>query len=235
MQQMRIDLDDLSSITSKLGKSIDVSSLKVSPQLISAAPENVKAALDKYLGWTFVVFLLPIDDEVLWSWHKIADQRYLFANYILERTSSDLQSHLRSLEVETIDVAREFAGTVSLVELGVQAGLGSRGVNNLLLHPTYGAWLQLHAILINGDVDRAQSKAVDVCIDCYACVEACPASAISIEQFYPRRCSVLVAAPWMPKSKAIALTSNSYIECAECIRQCPIGNAAEGILAWKMR
>jgi ferredoxin len=201
--------------------------------ILDQAPLPACQALSPYLGWSVFVFALPITDEVLWIWHRSAHRRHLFANYLLLLAAQRVQTRLNSLAVNSADVAVQYPGVVSLVELAVRAGLGTRGLNNLLLHPEYGAWLQLHALVVEVPLPASPALAGDVCIRCARCIKACPAQAILGRTFLPEKCSQLVASPWMPRSKAIALTENSYVECAECVAVCPIGSPPERVMEWK--
>ncbi|ABD87189.1 4Fe-4S double cluster binding domain-containing protein [Rhodopseudomonas palustris] len=209
------------------------SSFCLTSSILAEAPQDIQNLLSIYCDWSVLSYAVPIVDQSLWIWHRLDDQRYLFANHILERAAAAIQDQLSEDGIGVIDVARRFAGAVSLVELAVRAGLGSRGVNNLLLHQQFGSWLQLHALLINCTMADHQPLTTDVCTKCGLCIKACPAGAISGKHFYPGRCSSLVASPWMPKSKAVALTAHSYIECAECINSCPIGKPPEELFSWK--
>ncbi|NBF04610.1 hypothetical protein GV819_20215 [Pseudomonas sp. Fl5BN2] len=174
--------------------------------------------------WLVLVFGLPIKDLSLWVWHVAEDQRYLFANHILERTADAVLSYVKSRGVIAIDVAREEARNISLVELACKAGLGTRGINNLFLHPEFGSWVQLHALLIRSNVEASLPvPLLDVCIGCQMCIAACPADAITQEAFYADRCNRMVASYWVPKSKARAISTSSYVECHKCISECPIG------------
>lgn len=201
--------------------------------LLARAPSAAAAPLSRFAGGTIMVFALPIVDQALWLWHHWNDARYLFANHVLERAADRVGALLTTAGVRHDDVARRHAGAVSLVELGVAAGLGTRGINNLLLHPRHGAWLQLHALAFDERLAPDAMLETDVCTRCGYCVRACPAKAIRGHDFFPARCAILVANPALPRSRAVAVTASSYIECAECIAACPIGDAPEGLFAWQ--
>lgn len=220
-------------ILTKTAPTSVASSFCLKDSILAEAPMEVHKYLSLYYDWSVFIYALPIVDQSLWLWHRLDDQRYLFANHILERAADLIRDQLLADGIESIDIARRFAGTVSLVELGVRSGLGSRGVNNLLLHPHFGSWIQLHALLIDCTMADNRPLNNDVCTKCGLCVKACPAEAVLGKNFFPERCSSLVASPWMPKSKAIALTANSYLECAECINSCPIGKSPEELFSWK--
>ena len=68
--------------------------------------------------------------------------------------------------------------------LGERAGLGSARVNNLLLHPEFGSWIQLHALITDAQVAPDLAPMSDPCISCLSCVSACPRQAITTEDFF---------------------------------------------------
>jgi ferredoxin len=202
-------------------------------EILSEVPAAIRNELAEFKGWSVFVFALPIKDEAFWIWHKAGDTRLLFANYFLLKASLATQEMLKDSGVGSIDVASAFGEKISMTELGERAGLGTRGLNNLLLHPVYGSWLQIHALLINQKLQVTERLDYSVCTKCNKCISACPAKALEPERFHRNRCSMLVASPWLPRSRALALTENSYIECAECITSCPIGQEPERLFAWQ--
>lgn len=227
------DMADLLAILRRSSSTLLASSIRITDTILADAPAPVRDHLARYLDWSALVYALPITEQSLWIWHRFDDRRYVFANHILERAADDIGHYLSAKDIAFVDLARRYAGKISLVELAARSGLGARGINNLLLHPRFGSWIQLHAILIDCRLDGHDASSVDVCVKCGLCVEACPAEAIRGKKFFPERCSRLVASPWLPQSRAIAVTANSYIECAECISSCPIGKQPEGLFSWK--
>ncbi len=207
--------------------------LTLAPEVIESAPPHVMELLDHYTNWSVLVYALPIKDQTLWVWHKHGEHRSLFANYILGVASTAIREALSDRGIASVDIPQAFDGRVSLIELGERAGLGTRGINDLLLHPEHGSWLQLHALLIDHDLANSKSFDYQVCIKCMKCVKACPAHALEADEFHAGRCARLVASFWNPRSRAVALTESSYIECAECILSCPIGEIPAGIFEWK--
>ncbi|MCB2185562.1 MAG: 4Fe-4S ferredoxin [Deltaproteobacteria bacterium] len=64
--------------------------------------------------------------------------------------------------------------------MAVEAGLGQMGLNRLVLHPGFGAAIQLDSILINAAVDvYDQPLAENPCFNCNLCAAVCPTGAIS--------------------------------------------------------
>jgi len=69
---------------------------------------------------------------------------------------------------------------LSLKPLAVAAGLGHMGHNRLVLHPEFGGFMFLGAILIDREItEYSTESALDPCISCKLCVAACPTGAIA--------------------------------------------------------
>ena len=67
------------------------------------------------------------------------------------------------------------------------AGLGLRGKNGLVILPPWGSWLFLATILTDLPLPSAPVPSPD-CIDCGACVAACPSKALRSNGFDLSRC-----------------------------------------------
>lgn len=68
--------------------------------------------------------------------------------------------------------------------IAVEAGLGSMGVNRLVLNPEYGAFITLNTLLIDTQVDKYDQPLSDnPCINCNLCVSVCPTGAVKKDGF----------------------------------------------------
>ena len=71
-------------------------------------------------------------------------------------------------------------GALSLVHAAVEAGLGTLGLNLMLLTPEYGPRVILTAVLTSAELEPDQRMTVPLCLgeECGRCLLACPGDAI---------------------------------------------------------
>ena len=79
---------------------------------------------------------------------------------------------------QTVNGHDSYRGEYSHKKAAVLAGLGSVGKNGLFLHKRYGARVRLGTIFTNMPLDISDFKYEDLCGDCNACVQSCPAQAL---------------------------------------------------------
>jgi len=225
-------LESASAAISDVIPNAVIGSFRLTADISGRIPEGPREVLTRYVGWSVICFAVPINDEGLWVWHHHGDYRSLMANYVLERAAANVSRALGP-DVATVDLPALTSQRLAMVEVGILAGLGTRGWNNMLLHPIYGSWLQIHALLVAADLPIALPVDTSVCIQCSLCIDACPVNALEPDAFHAVRCQAVVASPWKARSRAVALTASTYVECRECIDACPIGAAPERLMAWK--
>jgi len=72
-------------------------------------------------------------------------------------------------------------GNINHKKVGVMAGLGWIGRNNLLVNPLYGARVRYNTVLTDMPLETHRQTDYD-CGECVRCVEVCPAGAIRMDQ-----------------------------------------------------
>lgn len=92
-----------------------------------------------------------------------------------------------------------YKGRYSHKKAAVLAGLGGIGKNSLFLHKEYGANVRLGTVITDCPFETENTEYVSPCIECDACVKACPSGAIKgtlwqpgmarEEVFAPEKCS----------------------------------------------
>lgn len=108
----------------------------------------------------------------------------------------------------------------------VMAGLGSIGKNGLFLHREYGPRVRLATILTDMPLiaDMMNAEETSPCLGCDACVQACPAMALTGRQWHEG-----MARDGIVDAKACSDYMNSRFKhigrgsvCGICIRVCPV-------------
>jgi epoxyqueuosine reductase len=70
-------------------------------------------------------------------------------------------------------------GEICWRRAGVRAGLGSYGENGLLITKEFGAAIRLSGVITTSCLQSDSPLCDDVCNHCMACIDACPAGALS--------------------------------------------------------
>ncbi len=73
------------------------------------------------------------------------------------------------------------------VRAACAAGLGSRGINTLLITEKYGSYVFIGEIVTDLEIDAESDKSKS-CIGCKKCINACPSKAISETNFNQNAC-----------------------------------------------
>ena len=80
---------------------------------------------------------------------------------------------------QVVDWQRQ-RGHINHKKVGVMAGLGWVGRNNLLVHPVFGARVRYNTVLTDMPLE-ANTRLDEDCGSCMRCLEVCPAGAIRME------------------------------------------------------
>ncbi len=118
-----------------------------------------------------------------------------------------------------------YKGRYSHKKAASMAGLGGIGKNSLFLHKKHGADVRLGTILTDCPFEVNHSEYISPCVECDACVRACPSGAISgklwepgLERedvFDPEKCSEYM-------KKAFKHIGRGAV-CGVCMSVCPVG------------
>ncbi|MFH1621937.1 MAG: 4Fe-4S binding protein [Candidatus Omnitrophota bacterium] len=115
---------------------------------------------------------------------KLYFHHYKTANMFLDQVNFELTNHIQRKGALALPIAasqivdwQKQTAHVSHKKIGVLAGLGWIGRNNLLVNPELGSQFRLATVLTNLDIKVDKPLNRD-CNDCYNCVKVCPVNAI---------------------------------------------------------
>jgi len=177
-----------------------------------------------------IVIGLPVALPVLETSPSIFYRElYMTVNSLLDQYSYRLANFLNICGYPSIFIPRDgYAGIDVLLtnpiaffshrHAALLAGLGSFGVNNMLLTPEYGPRVRFGSIFTAAELPGDPLLDRDLCTRCMRCVRMCPASALK-EQDYPAG---------LTEKKSCAahsseLNRQGISPCGICIKVCPVG------------
>ena len=114
-------------------------------------------------------------------------------------------------------------------QYAIDAGLGWRGRNSLLITPEYGSYVMLGEVVTDALFDRYDTPLEGRgCGSCHRCVEQCPNSAIREQHIDTRRC---ISCATIERESLTPTPLHGWIfGCDECQNVCP-HNRAHGTYA----
>ena len=101
------------------------------------------------------------------------------------------------------------------------AGLGSIGKNALFLHKTFGPRVRLGTLFTNAPLPCGEPLDHSLCSNCNLCVKACPAQALSGEEWHEGTMTVDAPACSDFMKKKYQHIGRGAV-CGICVRVCPI-------------
>jgi len=143
-----------------------------------------------------------------------------------------------------------FKGDLNLKLVAAEAGLGSRGKNDLLITPNYGPRVRLFGVITDADLEPTPKDDTNYCTECNLCIKNCPSGALTEAGCTPGICAPYAMKYGLPalipflsdlekepnKKKMFkklrgmemwnfwqALSTGAYYECFMCIQSCPVG------------
>ncbi len=139
----------------------------------------------------------PVLDGIADRPTLIYKHHYKVANYMLDQAAAHVASYIhqqrkRALPIPASQVIdwKDNYGHLSHKAIAVQAGLGWIGRSALFLHPVHRGRLRLVTVLTDLPlVSGAPLAGKGPCDGCRACIDACPAGAISEAGYDRARCA----------------------------------------------
>lgn len=181
-----------------------------------------------------IVMGLPVDLPVLETTPSIwYHELYNTVNRLLDQHAYRIATFLNEKRYPSVFVPRDGYG--SLAELrdrpaaffshrhaAYYAGLGSFGVNNMLLTPRYGPRVRFASVFTAAELPADPVMREEMCIRCMRCARACPVGALS-EGDYPEALTDKSACTAQHQE----LAKRSVSPCGICIKVCPVGTDRE--------
>jgi epoxyqueuosine reductase len=177
-----------------------------------------------------LVIGLPVHLPVLESspsiWYR---ELYTTVNNLLDQYGYRLAEFLTRKGYPSVSVPRDGYGNIDvLLERPVAffshrhaaflAGLGTFGINNMLLTRQYGPRVRFTSVLTAAELPSDPLIAEGLCTRCLRCVKSCPSSAVSSED-YPEGITDTLACATM----SARLNRRFAAPCGICIKVCPVG------------
>ncbi|MDD5005113.1 MAG: hypothetical protein PHS93_01240 [Candidatus Omnitrophica bacterium] len=152
---------------------------------------------------------------------KLYFHHYRMANLFLDQLAFMVANRIQRHDALALPIAasqivdwQKQTAHVSHKKIGVLAGLGWIGRNNLLVNPEFGSQLRLVTVFTNLKI-KADKPLDRDCKDCYDCLKVCPAHAIQKkkEDFKYLDCSEQL------KEFQKANIVGQYV-CGVCVKAC---------------
>lgn len=179
---------------------------------------------------TVIVIGLPVQLPIVETAPSIYyHQLYITVNTALDGKAYEISNFLNSKGYPSIFLPRDGYGDIdALLEKPLSffshrhaaylAGLGSFGLNNVLLTEEYGPRVRFTSIFTSAELEGDPISGVDLCTRCLACFKECPVNAIKMEGEFPPPIDKMNCAI---RSKELREEYRS--PCGICIKVCPVG------------
>ncbi|MDO9326139.1 MAG: 4Fe-4S binding protein [Methanoregula sp.] len=179
---------------------------------------------------TVIVIGIPVSLPVLETapsiwYHEV----YRTVNTLLDTSAYRIAMFLTAQGTPAISVPRDGYGSIGVLRekpvaffshrhAAYLAGLGTFGINNMLLTPQFGPRVRFASIFTSAVIEPDPISAEQHCIHCMRCVEVCPVNAIPGSD-YPEG----ITDKYTCATRSEALLKRFISPCGLCIKVCPVG------------
>ena len=169
---------------------------------------------------------LPIVETSPSIWYH---ELYRTVNILLDTSASRIATFLNAKGFSSISLPRDGYGSIGVLKekpvtffshrhAAFLAGLGTFGINNMLLTPQFGPRVRFTSIFTSAEIGSDPVMEEEICIKCMRCVDVCPVKAIPGTD-YPKGITDKVACA----TRSEALHKRFISPCGLCIKICPVG------------
>lgn len=187
---MPLNADALKELCLQAGAD-DVGFVEISRPAIADQHTDILAAFPRTK--TLISFVCRMNTEnVRAPLRSIANTEFHASGADIDRVGRSIVETLTKIGIRALNPSVAFpqemdrypgkVWTVSYKPLAVAAGLGHMGLHRNVIHPKFGNFILLGAVLMEAEVtDYNYPIDYNPCIDCKLCVAACPVGAIGMD------------------------------------------------------
>ncbi len=177
-----------------------------------------------------IVIGLPVHLPVIETTPSIYyHELYQTLNRLLDEYTYKIAEWLNGMDHPSIFIPRDGYGSIDVLlkkpvaffshrHAAYLAGLGSFGMNNMILTPEYGPRVRFGSVFTEAELTPDPVISDDLCIRCMRCVDLCPSNALQGEM-YPEGITDKHACA----TYSAGLFRRSISPCGVCIKVCPVG------------
>jgi len=169
---------------------------------------------------------LPVIETAPSIWYH---ELYRTVNTLLDTSAFRIATFLNAQGFPAISLPRDGYGSIGVLKekpvaffsyrhAAYLAGLGTFGINNMLLTPQYGPRVRFTSVFTTAEIDSDRVMKEDLCIHCMRCADICPVKAIP-DTDYPAGITDKLACA----TRSEALLKRFISPCGLCIKVCPVG------------
>lgn len=173
---------------------------------------------------------LPVLETSPSIWYR---ELYKTVNSLLDQYTYQIATMLTDAGCQAVFVPRDGYGSITVLQknpiaffshrhAAVLAGLGSFGMNNMVLTPEFGPRVRFGSVFITADITPDPLISEELCIRCTNCVRHCPVGALD-EGEYP----LSLTEKSTCASHSAELNQQYISPCGICIKVCPVGKDRE--------
>lgn len=178
-----------------------------------------------------IVIGLPIPLPSLESSPSIQYREiYTTVNILLDQYAYRIVERLNQAGHPSVPIPRDGYGSIEALVKNPEAffshrhaaylaGLGTFGLNNMLLTPEYGPRVRFASIFTTAAIEPDPLLTDDLCTRCMECVDRCPVRAVSPAGYPEGLTNKVVCARY-----GASLNKKVISPCGICIKVCPIGS-----------